>query len=68
MNSTELNGIKTIVGTKCTKLESTLHSIDFTLMNVNKAKVTVTVDSILEPTSAVMDLDSLLLNCETHEC
>ena len=37
-----------------------------TLENLNKKDERWSVDSILEPTTAVMDLDSFILNCETH--
>ena len=52
--------------TNCTQKESTVDSLDTTLGNLNKKDERWSVDSILEPTTAVMDLDSFILNCETH--
>ena len=39
-----------------------------TLWNLKNKEERLSVDSMLEPTLAVMDLDSFILNCETHEC
>ena len=46
--------------------ESTVDGLDTTLGNLNKKDERLSVDSILEPATAVMDIDSFILNCETH--
>ena len=52
--------------TNCTQKESTVDSLDPTTRNLNKKDERLSVDSILEPATAVMDIDSFILNCETH--
>ena len=52
--------------TNCTQKESTVDGLDTTLGNLNKKDERWSVDSILEPATAVMDIDSFILNCETH--
>ena len=49
--------------TNCTEKESTVDGLDTTIGNLNKKDERGSVDSILEPTTAVMDLDSFILNC-----
>ena len=52
--------------TNCTEKESTVDGLDTTLGNLNKKDKRRSVDSISEPTTTVMDLDSFILNCETY--
>ena len=47
-------------------MESTVDGLENTLGNLNKKYERRSVDSILEPTTAVMDLDSFILNYATH--
>ena len=57
-----------IHSTDCTPKESNVDIQEATLGNLKNKEESLSVDSILEPTLAVMDLDSFILNYETHEC
>ena len=49
--------------TNCTQKESSVDIQEATLENLKSKRERLSVDSILDPTSAVMDLDSFILNC-----
>ena len=56
-----------IHSTDCTPKESNMDIQVATLGNLKNKEERLLVDSMLEPTLAVIDLDSFILNCETHE-
>ena len=61
---TEVNDSPKICSTQCTQMESCVDGNQKTDEKWNKKDETMSVDSILEPTSAVRDLDSFMLYCE----
>lgn len=62
---TEINDSHKIGSTQCTQMESCVEGHQKTDMNWNKKDERMSVDSILEPTSAVRDLDSFMLYSES---
>ena len=62
---TEVNGSKNLHGTNGTTKEFTL---DRNEGNFEKKEKTPAVDSILDPSMAVMDLDTFILNLPSQKC
>ena len=62
---TEVNESQKIRSTQCTQMESCVDGNQKTDEKRNKKDESMSVDSILDPTSAVRDLDSFMLYCES---